>query len=112
MKNQRTMYVLAKAKAIEDGPKTFRIFSGYALTEGEIKRIYTREGFTNPKTIQRHLDIWKDAEWVVSQPVGANKESVYFFTLDDSDSVDRQRHMLLKSKFPDYDESLPGVMYA
>ena len=49
------MYVIAKAKAIEEGPKTFRMFSGFALTEADIKRIYTREGFTNPNTIQKHL---------------------------------------------------------
>lgn len=109
MKNQRTMYVIAKAKAIEEGPKTFRMFSGFALTEADIKRIYTREGFTNPNTIQKHLQIWEDVEWVVMQPVGTNKENVYFFTLDDSDSKERQCHMMLRTRFPNCEESLPGV---
>ena len=112
MKNQKTMYALAKAKAIEEGPKTFRMLSGYALTEAEIRRMYAVEGFTKPATIDRHLAIWKDVEWVDVQPVGPNRENIFFFTLDDSTSEERERHMSLRSKHPDCTESLPGVFYA
>ncbi len=112
MKNQKTMYALAKAKAIGEGPKTFRTLSGYALPEAEILRMYALEGFTKPATIEKHLTIWQELEWVDVKPVGTNRENIYFFALDDSASDDRERHMSLRSKHPDCTESLPGVFYA
>ena len=112
MKNQRSMYLIAKARAIAEGPKAYRMFRGYALTEAEVKKIYTREGFTKAQTIQNHIDIWKEAQWVEVLPVGNNKEPVLFFVMDDIDSEDRQRHQVLKTSYPDCQESLPGVMQA
>lgn len=111
MKNQKTMYRLAKARAIREGPKTFMMISGFALTEAEIRDFYTREGFTS-KTADKHLDLWKELEWVDVKPVGGKKENVFFFTLDDSDRDERMTHMALREKFSECTESLPGVMFA
>lgn len=112
MKNQKTMYLLAKAKAINEGPKTYRMFTGYALTRGEVKRLYTGEGFTKPDTFKRHIDIWVEVGWIMIQPVGPNKEDVFFFTLDDSNVSERGYHMELRTSHPECEEDLPGVLYA
>ena len=111
MKNQKTMYLLAKARAIAEGPKAYRMMRGYALTETEVRRIYGREGFTNPKTYDRHIGIWQEMGWVHISPVGENKENVYFFSLDDADSTERSLHMELRRRFSDCAEGdLPGVL--
>lgn len=103
MKNGKTMYVLARATAIERGPRKFKRFVGYALTETELKRIFVLEGF-NPqkKTMTNYIDMWLEFGFVKSyNGLGENGEKVYFFILDNDSSDESGLIMKLGLKFPD-----------
>lgn len=113
MKNSKTMYGLAKALAIEIGPRTFKTYTGYCLTQKEAEDVYRSEGFTNMNTVSRHLDSWVQLNWVNRLNVDENAESVYFFVLDDTKAEDRILHQILVKNHPGLkDRVSQGVLTA
>lgn len=65
MKSNRTMLSLAKAIAYEKEIQEISVnddFSivGYAVTIGELSKLYKENGFTSPTICHRHIKIWKD----------------------------------------------------
>lgn len=67
MKNANSMYALAKASAIEQGPRIAAGQYGYALSMAELTRIYAQNGFNirtrqgRPPAMENHLGIWEAA---------------------------------------------------
>lgn len=102
MKNSKTMYLLAKAKATEKGPRRFRRFIGYGLTERELKRIFAMEGF-NPKkkAMESYLEMWKEFELVKAMPLGEDNSNVILFILDPTEDSDMPLIKRLEVSFPD-----------
>lgn len=83
MKNSRTMYLLARARAIDKGPKKYSRFVGYALTEKELRRIFVLEGFNPAKgSIGKYIEIWEECGFVKKIAVGQEGEQVFYFVLD------------------------------
>lgn len=111
MKNAKTMYQLARAKAIERGPRKFKRFVGYALTDAEVKRIFIEEGF-NPqkKSMASYLAMWQEMEWMKRLPLGDEGDCVYFIILG-SGCEDPSLLKKLEISYPDVTETKDvGVM--
>lgn len=114
MKNSKTMYLLAKAKAIEKGPRMFRRFGGYCLTEPELKKIFLMEGF-NPrkKTYESYISLWKEFGLIKALTTDANGGTVFYILLDDTESSDIPLFKGLDMKFPESKETTdPGIVVA
>lgn len=112
MKNGKTMYVLARATAVERGPRKFKRIVGYALTEHELKRIFVLEGF-NPqkKTMSNYIDMWLEFGFVKAFNLGEEGEKVYFFVLDKGTPEDTSLIKKLELAYPDVSETADvGVM--
>ena len=112
MRNLKSMYDLAKAKAIELGPRKFKKLAGFALTETELKKLYTEAGFIPKRRVwSSHCEIWEDMQWARSFKVGDEGENVIFFTLDKADGKQASCLLTLTKKFPDMNDSgLCGVV--
>lgn len=111
MKNAKTMYLLARAKATERGPRKFKRFVGYALTDAEVKRIFIEEGF-NPKkkSMNSYLDMWQEVGWTKRLNLGEEGDGVYFFVLG-SGTDDPSLIKKLELAYPDVTETADvGVM--
>ena len=66
MKSNATMYRIAKAKAIEEGPRTWRsptgkTYAGFYLTREELRTIFGREGFNvySSQTWLNRIKTWE-----------------------------------------------------
>lgn len=113
MKNNKTMYLLAKARAVKAGPRKFTRFVGYALTETEIKRIFILEGFSpKKKTMADYLDLWQEAGFVKCFNVGENGEKVFFFLLDALEQDDASLLKKIELTYPNTNATADvGVMF-
>lgn len=91
MKNGSTMYDLAKARAISDGPRATenqRII-GYYLTVEELKKMFAREGFVVSVNGKRKTrEVWQDIieRWIFADR--AMKVGNYVFILLDNTDFD------------------------
>lgn len=108
MRNQKAMYAIAKAKAVSAGPRRFKRFAGYALTDKELNAVYLTEGFSaNKRAMNAHVDIWKTLGFVVPAKISeGDVEMVYFFTIDDAGLPMKA----LTSAYPDYNDNNMGVL--
>lgn len=108
MRNQKAMYAIAKAKAVSLGPRRFKRFAGYALTDKELNETYLMEGFSaNKKALSAHVDVWKTLGIVIPAKISeGDVETVYFFTIDDAGLPMKA----LTSAFPDYNDNVMGVL--
>lgn len=107
------MYELAKALAIQNGPRRFMKIAGYALTIAELRSLYIEWGFSMKRpTMKEHLKTWEEIGWAKHFNVGDNGAVVYFFLLDDKDPNTLPMMRSLTLAFPDMDktEDLNGVV--
>lgn len=106
MKNSKTMYELAKAKAIAKGPRKFRKLAGFALTESELKHLYLTEGYSPARKVwERNAALWEEIGWVKAYNVGINDEKVYYFILDPEELDSASYKIRISTSFPDMNES-------
>ena len=85
MKNCKGMYGLARALAIEKGPRRFGRAAGYCLTYKEVKILYVSWGFSmKRKTMGDHLLTWEDLGWVKRYQNGEGDSAVYFFLFEEN----------------------------
>lgn len=86
MKNSKTMYGLAKAKAIEYGPRQYGKCAGFYLTKGEMKTLFIEEGFnTNRPTMGNYIAVWLELGYIYTIKQDGYDEPVHFFLLDDGE---------------------------
>lgn len=105
MKNQRTMYMLAKAAAIANGP--VRISAGgknqigYCIPVSFLETLYTKNGFLK-KTALRHLETWTDLRTVQQVQTDGGRK-IIFFILDDEDAAQdaELRYFASQERLPD-----------
>lgn len=114
MKNFKAMYALAKAKAIDKGPRRFRKLAGFALTEEELKKIYTLEGFVPKRSVwSSHAEIWEELGWARWYAVGENGSRVLYFVLEKEDPSNPPLLSKIGMAFPDMTETdISGVVVA
>lgn len=75
MKNSATMCRLARAKAITEEPKKLGPVYGYSVSVADLRKIYTRNGFSNlDAVVTSHIKGWENAEMAIRA-----RDRVYFF---------------------------------
>lgn len=57
MKSSKTMYEIAKAKALERGPKVFESYCGFITNRSELLELFRAEGFKD-ETVDRFVKRW------------------------------------------------------
>lgn len=85
MKSNATMYRIAKALVVEEGPRTWKsptgkIYAGYYLTREELRGVFGREGFNvySSQTWINRISAWAYFGQIV--PVG----TTIFWTFGDT----------------------------
>lgn len=111
MKNSIGMYNVARAKALAFGPRRYKRFAGYALTDREMYEIYLLNGFsTDKKAMKRHIEAWKQVGLVMAARVGDDENVVYFFQIDGTKDEDGRLVKELCERFPAYSDVNLGVL--
>lgn len=111
MKNSTGMYNVARAKAVLCGPRRFKRYAGYALTDRELYELYLLNGFsTNKNAMKRHIEAWKAVNLVLPARVGEDENVVYFFQIDGTRDEDGRLKRDLCTKFPEYSDEAMGVL--
>lgn len=112
-KNCKGMYELAKALAIQNGPRRFMKIAGYALTYSELRALYIEWGFSMKRpTMKEHLRTWEEIGWAKHFNVGADGSVVYFFLLNEKDPNTLPMLKSLTLAYPDMEKTseLNGVV--
>ena len=96
MKNNKTMYELAKAKAIDYGPRLLGKYAGFYMTESELRILFAEEGFNIERpTMGNYVKVWRDLGRIFAVKPEGMEEASYFFLLDDGGDL---RHILAAEK--------------
>lgn len=106
------MFGLAKATAFENDVQEIETpdgitVCGYYLTISQIRKIYTREGFTNPSVATKHINLWRGCG-MVKTFVGDK----FIFFLPDNEDVDESLALISRKKSRSEDTVVVGGVLA
>lgn len=86
MKNSKSMFGLAKAKAIDYGPRQYGKCAGFYLTKTELKTLFIEEGFNVSRpTMNNYIGVWRELNYVYAVKQDGFDEPVFFFLLNDTE---------------------------